>query len=621
MKRVSFIAKDFARRDSINSWKPVHTPRRDLRIRFLCLFCLIWAVAVSVRMYNLQVVDGGKWEDWALRQHFVETGLAPQRGPIQDREGRLMAVSVPAGSVYARPRQVIDKEEAATKLSGLLGIGREAILQRLNSNSPFVWIARQIPRVEAQRVADLELPGVSYLRESRRFYPYNNAASALLGRVGIDGNGLSGVEAMFERRLHGEKVQTVLNRDAFGKFIDVSYSGQGGFDLPRGDSLTLTLDAGIQLIMDRELEQGMRESRASRAMALMINAKTGEILAMSQTPNLNFNNAVVASKDALKNQVAEAVFEPGSVLKPFVTAVALDKKLIKENELLDCENGVFTFGGHRIRDVKPNKILSVRDVLIRSSNIGMVKIGQRMGKQGVHEALSSFGLGRDSGLNLPGESRGILRNPAGWADVDIATHSFGQGVAVTPLQMVRSISALANGGYLPELKLVINDGRVDNPGTRIVSADTAQKMRSMLIDSVEADYATGKRAAISGIRVGGKTGTAQKAKTNGRGYQKGAYIASFLGFADGSSAGIPQVLSLVVIVDEPRGASIYGGVVAAPIFKSIMEKTFMYLSSREQPKQTPTMPLLVDQKPANGKEDLKEIEVETDIATQLAYAR
>lgn len=556
--------------------------KRPMRLRIIGFCALAWTGVLVARMYSLQVSDQERWQEWAIKQHVADVEIASERGPILDRNGKLVAVSVPAESVYVRPRQIKDKQRVVKELSKILGVKPTTIAEKLVSKQPFVWVKRQMPRYDARKITDLNLAGVGSVLESRRFYPYNNAASALIGKVGVDGVGLSGIESVYERRLREEHIKTRAGRDAFGKIIHTGIGDESEpFAPPRGHELKLTIDADLQIIMDEELEAGRKEANAKQAMAVMIDSDTGEIIALSQSPSYNFNNPSRSSKNELRNLLVEAVFEPGSVMKPMVAAAAVDAGVVGSAELINCENGRFPFSKHTIKDVHPSGVISFHDVVVRSSNIGMTKVGIRMGSERLYSYLRRFGFGQSSALGLPGESAGILRPEPKWSKVDVATHSFGQGVAVTPLQVVKAVAAIANGGVLPELSVVMDESGIPE-GRRIISEKAADAAREMMFGVVEDKHGTGAKAVIPGIRVGGKTGTAQKASPSGRGYQPGVYVASFVGFADGTPLGVGRNLTAMVIIDEPRAKSIYGGTLAAPVFQKVMERSFRFLATKSQ---------------------------------------
>lgn len=580
--RGSLIGIDFAllKRSPVASSSLAR--QRPVRLRLIGVVALLWCGLLVHRMYSLQVSDFETWQDWAMKQHVADVEIASERGPVLDRNGKLLAVSVPAESIYVRPRQVKDKERTAKELGKLLGMKPSAIMDKLNGKQPFVWLKRQLPRYQSEKVTEAKLPGVGAMLESRRFYPYNNAASALIGKVGIDGVGLSGIESLHEKQLRQEQLKTRAGKDAFGKIIHTSTNDDDqAFSPPKGEALQLTIDADLQIIMDEELEIGRQKANAKQAMAIMIDSDTGEIIALSQSPSYNFNNPSSSSKNELRNLLVEAVFEPGSTMKPIVAAAAIDAGVVKASDMINCENGRFPFSKHTIKDVHPSGIVSFRDVVVRSSNIGMTKVGIRMGSDRLYSYLRKFGFGTSSGLGLAGESAGILRPESTWAKVDVATHAFGQGVAVTPLQVVRAVAAVANGGVLPKLSVVMGEGGLP-AGERIISERAAIAARDMMYGVVEDEHGTGSNAKIEGLRVGGKTGTAQKASPRGRGYAAGLYVASFVGFSDGAPLGVSRNLTAMVIMDEPHAKTIYGGTLAAPVFQRIMDRSFRFLATKNQ---------------------------------------
>jgi cell division protein FtsI (penicillin-binding protein 3) len=509
--------------------------------------------------------------------------VAEPRAPIVDREGRLMSVSVSAGSIYFRSKNVNRDEfpRIASEISKITGQREDELFEKLSGDKPFIWLTRQVPRTQADAVKKLNLPGVDYAQESRRYYPFGDAASSLIGKVGVDGSGLSGLEKVYDIILKGDEANSRFARDGIGNVIEATPA----VDMDRLDerdpgSLELTIDAYLQQIVDEELEAGRVKASAARAMAVLVDAENGDILGMGQAPNIDFNTGG-ASADALRNIIAETVYEPGSTIKPIVAAAGLDAGVVGRNELIDCENGHFYYGKHAINDVHPVGIATLKDIIVRSSNIGISKVGIKLGPDKLYSYLTKFGFGENTGLGLPGETRGILRNVTRWAKVDTATHSFGQGLAVTPLQMVRSMSALANGGTLPDLR-VVKVEEEDIVGQRVISSKVARVVQDYLYGVVEDEHGTGTNAIIPGVKVGGKTGTAQKAKKDGRGYEEDKYVASFVGFVDGKAAGVEKLLSLIVIIDEPNTDTIYGGTLAAPVFQKIMTRSLKYLGmSRE----------------------------------------
>ena len=333
----------------------------------------------------------------------------------------------------------------------------------------------------------------------------------------------------------------------------------------------MALDSEYQLILDQELDAARIKANAKGAMAVLTDADTGEILAMSQSPSYNFNEPAKDSKNEMKNLLVEAVFEPGSIMKPIVTAQAIELGLTTPNEIIFCENGSYSYGKRVVHDVHPYGKLSVHDIVVRSSNIGMTKLGHRLGITKLYQTMLDFGFGIPTKLGLDGESRGILRKPKNWYPIDVATHSYGQGVSVTPLQMVRAISVIANGGYMIDLSLKkLAPEQVKKH--RILSQKTSDAVKEMLYGVVSDSHGTGKKAEIAQVKVGGKTGTAQKANPNGGGYLDKAYVSSFVGFVDATSLGVTKKLVMHVSIDEPNCGAIYGGVLAAPVFQRAMSR-------------------------------------------------
>lgn len=560
---------------------------RRAMLGLLMIATLLYSGLVIWRLYSLQIEQFDRWSDRATRQHFGELKIASERGPIYDRNGKYLAVSVPAGSVYLRPKQLRDRQLTVKKLAEILALPTSEINQKINKESPFVWIKRQVPIEVAERVEELKLGGVGYLVESRRYYPFGQAASRLLGAVGIDGDGLSGLERSHEKLLNTATVTTPVVRDGIGNKIFSFAPSNEEFELPKGEPLHLTIDSELQLIVDEELEQAKIDANARAAFAVMINAETGEILAMSQAPGINLNDGPKGDQSLLTNLVVESVYEPGSTFKPIIAGIAIENGAVRPTDVLDCNNGSIQVGKYRVRDVHGSGPLTVHDIVVRSSNVGMTKIGMRLGKDLLYQELREFGFGERVNLGLPGGTSGILRDVSGWALIDTATHSFGQGVAVTPLQLVRGISAIANGGILPVLYL--DHSKSSAAGAkRVLSPTVAEAVREMMYGVVEDSHGTGKKAQIPGVRIGGKTGTAQKAKPDGRGYDAGKYIASFVGFADANELGVREKLTLLVAVDEPKASSIYGGTLAAPAFQKIIERSLRVLSTRAELKQSPT---------------------------------
>ena len=549
--------------------------RKSRRV-FLVFATIVWIGILGFKLYSIQFQDKFNLQDRGENQHIKTITIQSERGSILDRFGKSMALSIEAPSVFVHPHKIKDKDEASDTLSKILQMDKQEILEKLDSKSPFVWIKRKASREVGEKILKLRDPAIGIQKEFKRIYPYSRAASTLIGKVGMDEKGLSGLEAVYDEKLRGSSIHETIVKDALGATIkshDVDL-----FTVPKGDDIKLTIDADLQLIVDEEVEAAKENLNAKAVIATMIDAYTGDILAMSQSSSINFNSNSISSQNDLKNLVIETVFEPGSIFKPIVAAIAYDKGIVKESEMFDCERGRYSYGGRIIKDSHPSGVLSFRDVVVRSSNIGMVKIGDRLGKEGLYNALSNYGIGKLIDLDFKGQTTGIFRNYKNWAKVDVATHSFGQGVAVTSLQIIRAIASFVNGGYLPTLRL-LKSKKIKRE--RVISEKTANFIKGVLIDVVEDPHGTGKRAKLEGYTVGGKTGTAQKAKQNGRGYEEGKYIASFVGFVDTTNLNIPVMPLLIVSVDEAHSDSIYGGTLAGPVFQKIMTRTMERLQKRK----------------------------------------
>jgi cell division protein FtsI (penicillin-binding protein 3) len=530
------------------------------------LMGLAW-LGLWARAYQVQMVQGPGLAQMAHRQHVAAEFVSGERGQIVDRNGRLLAKSVPVQSVYARPLDVAAPARAADVLSRALDLPRSEVAARLRSRENFVWIARQIGDRAASAVSGAGLKGVHLTTEYGRLYPNRHLAGRLLGFVGVDNEGLEGLERSFEEHLAGRQARVVVQRDAAGNRMYLDASGNE-VEI-NGRDLTLTLDAHIQFVAEEALAKVVRGHNGRWGGALVVDVPSGEILAWAEYPHFNPNAYRDARPGRWRNRLAMDVLEPGSTIKPFLMAAALQEGVCDRDTLYYCENGRFEVSGIRIKDTHKYEWLPAHKVLRYSSNIGMAKIGAALGAATYYEYLTRLGLGRRTGLPLPGESRGILRQPGAWREIDLANASFGQSLAVTMPQLAQAYLALANGGVFTPLRLVRDPAPAAPPAVRVFDEAVAEEVLAMLRDVVEED-GTGARARIPGMEVGGKTGTAQKASPQG-GYGE-EYVASFVGFIPAHD---PQYL-IAVLVDEPAPDH-YGGVVAAPAFQETAVKTLAYL--------------------------------------------
>jgi cell division protein FtsI (penicillin-binding protein 3) len=521
------------------------------------LLVLAWS-GLWARGFYIQVLRGQSLTAQATSQHWGQESVSGQRGEIFDRNGELLAKSVRVKSVFARPNKVDNVQQTAGTLQEVLGGSRNKWLIRLQSESSFVWLERQISDQAAAKIHGAGLHGVFLTEEHRRFYPQGHLAGQLLGFVGVDNRGLEGLELSFDRYLRGKKHTFVVQRDAAGHVLFAPGQFLGDW---AGDNLQLTLDSQIQYAAETALEQAVREYNARSGTCLVVEVASGEILAWAQAPLFNPNAYQMFGPKLWRNRLAMDAFEPGSTLKALLVASALENNIVKPQSIFFCENGRWRHKGRVVNDTHEYAWLSVSRIIRYSSNIGAGKIGLELGEKQYHATLASLGLGKKTGLPLPAESSGILRPPGRWNEVDLVSASFGQGLAVTGLQLAQAYLSICTHGEWRPLRLIRSPGQKRPPNRRVFARQTADTVLRMLHDVVEED-GTGIQARIQGFNVGGKTGTAQKASKNG-GYAE-KYVASFVGIFPALD---PQYL-VVAIVDEPKPQH-YGGVVAAPVVRAV----------------------------------------------------
>jgi len=528
------------------------------------------------RLYHIQILRHSKLQTKARAQHLARIEYEPKRGTIYDRNGRELAISVKVNSAYVIPARVKNKEETARKLSAILGLGYRDILKGLKSGRSFCWLKRKISPSEAETIKGLELPGIKLLAEWKRFYPKGSLACQVIGFAGMDNQGLEGVELYYDEELRGKQSLFTFQRDARGYHI-LPVEGQI-FD---GCDLSLTIDEVIQHIAQRELNRAIDQYRARSGTIIVMVPETGEILAMANWPSYNPNDFENCSPETFRNRAITDTFEPGSVLKVVTAAAALEDGIVGPDDRFYCEEGAFKLVNHTIHDVEDHGWLTLREVIEVSSNIGMVKVGQQVGKEKLYRCLRKCGFNALTGIDLPGEVRGVLQRPAQWSWLSMGAIPIGQEISVTSIQLISAISAMANGGLLmrPWIVKKISDskGRVlkeFNPVVvqRVISTETSKIMTNTLKGVVE--RGTGKLARIPGYQVAGKTGTAQKPNPASGGYSKDRFIALFAGWVPADS---PQ-LAILVVIDEPHGIVHYGGLVAAPVFKRVGLDALRYLN-------------------------------------------
>jgi cell division protein FtsI (penicillin-binding protein 3) len=535
------------------------------KILFLAIF-----LVVGGRAFYLQALQGDRLMRLGQRQHLEESTVLPKRGGVFDRSGEPLALSLEAQSVYARPRRIKDAAKSARDLARVLKINAEEIKERLNSAKPFVWIKRQISPNEAGQIQALNIQGVGMFHEPHRYYPQGQLAGQVIGFVGRDSEGLEGLELRYNDYIRGETGSSVSERDALGRRVLVE--GVEGLQVPAGGDIHLTLDTSIQHLAEKELEASIDKYRAKAGVAIAVEPRTGEILALANYPTFNPNNYSTASAEQRRNRAVTDSFEPGSTFKTILAAAALEEGIVDQEDLFFCEYGKFSYAGRIIHDTHPHGWLPFSKILQVSSNIGVSKVADKLKKDPYFKYIEKFGFGQMTGIDMPGEVPGLLRRPETWSGIDLATHAFGQGLSATPLQMVMAYAAIANGGFLMRPYVVRRalspkgEVLVENQPhmvRRVISERTARSLASMLHD-VTTEGGTGKMAKVEGFDVAGKTGTAQKVDLVNGGYDAKKRVASFVGFVPADE---PRLV-LMVLVDEPQ-ANVYGGVVAAPVFQNI----------------------------------------------------
>jgi len=536
---------------------------------------------VSVKALELQILDRERAFKIARKQHHGTSTLLPRRGKIFDRNGKELAVNIDVKSIYANPKKVTNPSETAKILSEKLNLSQKKILDRVSSDKSFVWIKRLAESESVEELQNLDITGLGYIPEPKRIYPNGHLMGQVIGITDIDSIGIEGIEYSYDRLLTGKTRKITLKRDARGHKIlnDPSEIQEIDQYKTSGHDIVLTIDSQIQYIVERQLKEGIEEMGGEKGMAIVMNPETGEVLAMASYPFLDPNNFSKFPEVNRRNLPIWYAHEPGSTMKVFLAASALDDKKVNPNSKFNCENGRRRIGSAVIRDIKPRGTLTVAEIVKYSSNIGASKIGELLGRDKYYKYLNKFGFGKKTGIGLPGESSGLLAAPRKWGPIELATISFGQGISVTSLQLVTALSAIANGGYLMKPyvieKIVGPDGNVieqNSPEvvTRAISYDTSYQMKQIMQGVVE--NGTGKKAQIPGFSVAGKTGTAQIPNPKSGGYYSDRYIASFIGFAPVED---PEIV-MVVVVEAPRKKT-HGGSVAAPIFKQIAEKVLFHM--------------------------------------------
>jgi len=560
------------------------------------LMVFLWLI-VAARLIHIQQFQKQKLSASATRQREIEVEVPARPADIVDRHGKLLASTIVMPSLFVDPTCLDVDAEFFTGLSAALNLDAKLLVETIENarerNRRFVWIKRRLSRDELAAAEDLEWPAGShgFRDEFLRRYPQGQLAAHVLGLRDIDGRGRGGVEQSLDYLIVGQSGRRRLVRDAMGRIVEVSFDPES--EPQRFDEVSLTIDLTVQMFAEKELDRIVEKWKPRSASVIVVDPRVGDILAMASRPTYSPNDPSDVPAEAWKNQAINIVYEPGSTLKPFIVAWALEQGLIDRNEIFHCENGLYLMGRRELHDHHSYPELNVTDILVKSSNIGMAKIGERLGNTELYRAMTAFGFGNRTGIDLPGELSGLLRPLDRWTSYSTGSIPMGQELAVTPLQLITAHAALANGGRLitPRILSRVQGQRHDAESAVFVSTDRLNRSvpTTIVTPTVQADIAkwivevpmtevvkrgTGTRARLDAYRVFGKTGTAQKMNPNGGGYSDTLHTASFI---CGAPAHDPRVLVLVV-VDEPQsGRTHYGGVIAAPPAREILNRTLLHL--------------------------------------------
>jgi cell division protein FtsI (penicillin-binding protein 3) len=551
------------------------TSDKKSRLYLLGAILLLWCVVICGRLVFLQIFSYGKFVKQAGHQQQRAIPLAAKRGVIYDRSGHELAMSVLVDSAFAVPSEVKDLPTAVSLITRITGDDYNVVLADCRAHKTFCWVARKASDETIERINSLKLQGIHFQKEPKRFYPARDLAAQVLGSVGMEDSGQSGIEHEFDDELRGRPGKMFISVDAKRRwFADVETQPDPG------DNLVLTIDKNIQYIAEKELDQAIHDTQAIAGTVIVENPHTGEILALANRPTFNPNLRKQITPGALTNRAVSYVYEPGSTFKLVTISAALEEKITNPDELFDCQMGSIVYNGMRIRDSKPHGILPVWGVLAESSDVGAIKIALRLGEDRFYKYIRAYGFGQQTGIELPGETRGLTKPPSRWSKVSIAAISMGQEIGISPIQLAGLISTFANDGVWVAPRILT--GTVQPRGTpqtvafhpgashRVISPYTAAEMRSMMQKVVL--EGTGRKAILEGYTSAGKTGTAQKVDPATGAYSKTKYIGSFAGFAPLNN---PQIV-VAVILDSAVGLH-QGGQISAPVFKRITQQVLEYL--------------------------------------------
>jgi cell division protein FtsI (penicillin-binding protein 3) len=546
------------------------------RLLFLGGALFLWSLVICLRLINLQIFQYGEYVKKASRQQQRTIAVDPPRGVIFDRNGHELAMSVNVDSIFAVPKEIPDQASTAHLLGKILGVDSDDILNHLKASKSFAWVARKVDEDKSNRVRALNLRGIYFQKEAKRFYPKRELAAQVLGYVGLDDNGLAGAELQFDNDLKGIPGRMMITMDARRNWF-----GRVEKQPEPGANVVLTIDQNIQYIAEKELDKAMEDTHAVAGTVVVQNPKTGEILALANRPTFNPNLTKEITPALLKDHAVSDVYEPGSVFKTVTYSSALEEHLTTPDDIVSCDPGFIVVGGIRIRDAHHVGVVPVSKAYAESSDVAAVKMGLKLGPDKFFKHIREFGFGQQTGIELPGETRGLIKPPSRWSGSSIGSMSIGQEVGVTPLQVISMVSSIANDGIYTSPRIVADVTQptqgyrqiVFHPKDqrRVISSLTAAQMRSMMQQVVL--EGTARRAILNGYTAAGKTGTAQKVDPKTHLYSKTDYVGSFVGFAPVNA----PALTVAVILDSAKGLH-QGGQVSAPVFNRIMQQSLEYLN-------------------------------------------
>ncbi|MGA9509798.1 MAG: penicillin-binding protein 2, partial [Candidatus Sulfotelmatobacter sp.] len=584
------------------------TPGKNSRLYLLGGMLLFWCLLICMRLVYLQVFQYGSFVKQAEHQQQREIPLSAKRGVIYDRAGHELAMSVLVDSAFAVPSEVKDLPTAVSLITRITGEDHNVVLADCRSHKTFCWVARKADDETIERIKSLNLQGIHFQKEPKRFYPARDLAAQVVGTVGMEDAGQSGIEHEFDDELRGHGGKMFISVDARRQwFSDVEKQPEPG------ENVVLTVDKNIQYIAEKELDQAIHDTQAIAGTVIVENPHTGEVLALANRPTFNPNLRKQITPGALTNRAVSYIYEPGSTFKLVTISAALEEKLTNPDEIFDCQMGSIVYNGMRIRDSRPHGLLPVWGVLAESSDVGAIKIALRLGEDRFYKYIRAYGFGQQTGIELPGETRGLTKPVSRWSKVSIAAISMGQEIGISAVQLSALISTFANDGVWIAPRIVA--GTLDpqtspgknspqtvafHPGTsrRVISSYTAAEMRSMMQKVVL--EGTGRKAILEGYSSAGKTGTAQKVDPATGAYSKTKYVGSFAGFAPVNN---PQIV-VAVILDSAVGLH-QGGQVAAPVFRRVTQQVLEYLHTPHDLPLAPNHQLLLAQTKTKDK-DLEE---------------